>query len=53
MPRRGNIVENRPGIRRLIRHPYLIIYRLDEAAHVVKVLRFSHVARNPKSLRLD
>jgi addiction module RelE/StbE family toxin len=53
MPRRGKAVRVRPGVRRLVRNPYLIVYRIDEAAKMVKVLRFWHGARDPKSLRLD
>ncbi|MHA3772355.1 type II toxin-antitoxin system RelE/ParE family toxin [Verrucomicrobiota bacterium sgz303538] len=49
MPRRGKSVRARP----LVRNPYLIIYQVDEAAQMVKVLRFWHGAREPRSLRLD
>lgn len=52
-PRMGKIVQARSGVRRLVRNPYLIIYRIDEAAEVVNILRFWHRARDPKSLRLD
>ena len=53
MPRRGQAMRARPGVRRLVRNPYLIIYRIDEVAKAVNVLRFWHRARDPKSLRLD
>lgn len=49
----ANDFVSRAGVRRLVRHPYLIIYRIDEAAKAVMVLRFWHGARNPKSLRLE
>ncbi len=53
MPKRGKAILARPGVRRLVRNPYLIIYRIDEAAGTVNILRFWHRARDPKSLRLD
>jgi toxin ParE1/3/4 len=53
MPRRGKAMRARPGVRRLVRNPYLIVYRIDEAAQAVKVLRFWHGARNPKSFRTE
>lgn len=53
MPRRGKALRARQEVRRLFRNPYLIIYRIDEVAKVVTVLRFWHGGRNPKSLRLD
>jgi plasmid stabilization system protein ParE len=30
MPRRGKAMRSRPGVRRLVRNPYLIIYRIEE-----------------------
>jgi plasmid stabilization system protein ParE len=51
MPRRGKGMRARPGVRRLVRNPYLIVYRIDEAASVVSVLRFWHGARNPESFQ--
>ncbi len=53
MPRRGKAFRARPGVRRLVRNPYLIFYQLDESARTVSVLRFWHGARELKSLRLD
>jgi addiction module RelE/StbE family toxin len=49
-PRKGQMLQARPGVRRLIRQPYLIIYRIDEEASRIDVLRFWHHARDPKSL---
>jgi plasmid stabilization system protein ParE len=40
MPRRRKAIRARPGVRRLVRNPYLIIYRIDEPARAVMVLRF-------------
>ena len=53
MPRRGKVLQARPGVRRLVRNPYLIIYRIDEAAQTVHILRFWHHARDLRSLRLE
>ena len=53
MPRRGKLLRARPGVRRLVRNPYLIVYRIDETARAVNILRFWHGARDSKSLRLD
>jgi toxin ParE1/3/4 len=53
MPRRGKTMRARPGVRRLVRSPYLIVYRIDETARAVNVLRFWHGARNPESLRME
>ena len=52
-PKRGMAMNARPGVRRLVRNPYLIIYRLDEDIRVVSILRFWHQSRELKSLRLD
>ena len=40
----------RPGIRvmSIVRFPYLVFYRVDEAAQEVQILRVRHSARNPK-----
>jgi plasmid stabilization system protein ParE len=53
MPRRGKSIRARSGVRRLVRNPYLIIYRIAEAERTVSVLRFWHGARDPNSLPLD
>jgi plasmid stabilization system protein ParE len=43
----GRIVPefNQAQLRELIRNPYRIIYRLDEEAETIEVLRFWHAAR--------
>jgi len=33
--------------------PYLVVYRINEGTHEVRVLRFWHAKRNPSELRLD
>lgn len=51
MPRRGKAMRGRAGVRRLVRNPYLIVYRIDEVTRAVMVLRFWHGARSPESFR--
>ena len=53
MPRRGQVLRARPQVRRLIRHSDLIIYRIDETAGIIHVLRFWHRARDQKSLQFE
>lgn len=52
-PRRGSSLRSRPGARRLVTDPYLVLYRVDQSQRLVKVLRFWHAKRDPKSLLLD
>ncbi|HWM26195.1 MAG TPA: type II toxin-antitoxin system RelE/ParE family toxin [Chthoniobacterales bacterium] len=51
-PERGGNVRSRPGVKKLVRVPYLIFYRVDNARRCVDVLRFWHGAQNPRSLQL-
>lgn len=50
-PHRGAQVRQRPEVRRIVRRPYLIYYRIEENAGVIRILRFWHGARDPKTLR--
>ena len=52
-PERGGNVRRRPGVKKLIRTPYLIFYRVDNARRCVDVLRFWHGAQNPRDLQLE
>jgi toxin ParE1/3/4 len=52
-PERGGNVRSRPGVKKLVRAPYLIFYRVDNARRCVDVLRFWHGAQNPHSLQLE
>ena len=49
LPRRGGQLRARPSVRRLVREPYLVTYRIDETQRVVYVLRFWHAKRDPQS----
>ena len=53
LPHRGGPVRRRPGVRKLVLRPYLIFYRVDDAARRVDVLRFWHGAQDPRGLRLE
>lgn len=44
-PERGGNIEGHPGVRFLILDPYLLVYRVLQDSHKVKVLRFWHGAR--------
>jgi len=44
-PERGGCVAERPGARFVMVHPYLVVYRIAEESHTVRVLRFWHGAR--------
>jgi plasmid stabilization system protein ParE len=39
LPARGNPVRTRPGLRKTVHRPYVIIYRLHEAARLVEIVR--------------
>ena len=46
LPLRGSAVKSRPGVRRLLKDPYLVLYRVDEVRRVVSVQRFWHAKRD-------
>ena len=52
-PERGGNVRRRPGVKKLVRTPYLIFYRVDNVRRCVDVLRFWHGAQNPRGLQLE
>lgn len=52
-PERGGNVRHRPGVKKLVRTPYLIFYRVDTARRCVDILRFWHGAQNPRSMQLE
>lgn len=49
---RGGFVAERPGARFVMAHPYLVVYRIVEKSHTVRVLRFWHGARERIRMRL-
>ena len=52
-PYRGTQVRQRPGVRRIVHRSYLIYYRVEENAGIIRILRAWHGARDPKTLRLS
>lgn len=52
-PEHGGNVRSRPGVKKLVRTPYLIFYRVDSARRCVDVPRFWHGAQNPRDLQLE
>ena len=50
-PERGGHLRERPGARFSVFRSYLVIYRLDDAAQTVRILRFWHGAREHQHLR--
>lgn len=48
-PEAGQLREQRVRRFPLARYPYLIFYRLDEAAETIEVLTIRHAARQPES----
>jgi len=51
-PQRGAVLIGRPGVRFILEHQYLIVYRIEEQTCTVRVLRFWHGARERKWMRL-
>jgi plasmid stabilization system protein ParE len=40
-------------VKKLVRTPYLIFYRVDDTRRCVDVLRFWHGAQDPRGLQLE
>jgi plasmid stabilization system protein ParE len=53
LPMRGAPLRSRPGARRLVRDPYLVVYRVEEGQRVVNVLRFWRAKQNPAAMHLQ
>ena len=53
MQRMGAPVHARPQVRRIFHRPwFLIYYRIDEATHVVEIVRFWDVRQSPAGFTL-
>jgi plasmid stabilization system protein ParE len=50
-PDRGGHLAERPGARFSVVGSYLIVYRMDQPAETVRILRFWHGARERRHLR--
>ena len=53
LPFRGPMMKNRTDLRKLSHPPYyLIVYRVNESARLVAIIRFWDARRNPGQLHL-
>ena len=52
-PQRGKMFLRKLGVRRIVCHPYLLYYRIEMDPDVVRVLRFWHGFRHPKTPRFE
>lgn len=52
LPNRGAPVRLWPGLRKIAHRHYLIIYRVNEAASVVEIVRIWDGRQDPQKLRL-
>jgi plasmid stabilization system protein ParE len=50
LPERGGHLRERPGARFLVVGSYLIVYRIDQEAKRVRILRFWHGARERRRI---
>lgn len=53
LPNRGAPVRKRPGLRKLAHRHYLVIYRVNEAAALVEILRVWDNRQDPARLRVS
>jgi plasmid stabilization system protein ParE len=53
IPHRGALVRKRPGLRKLVHRHYLVIYRVNEAAALVEIVRVWDNRQDPARLRLS
>lgn len=49
----GASLRRRPGVRKLVHAPYVVLYRVDETRQQVRIQRFWHARRDPRSLRTE
>ena len=52
LPHRGAPVQRRPGLRKLAHRHYLIIYRVNDTASLVEIIRIWDNRRDPQRLHL-
>jgi len=53
LPARGAPVRSRPGLRKVVHRHYLVIYRLDDVARRVEIVRVWDGRLDPAGLRLN
>lgn len=52
LPTRGAPVQKRAGLRKLVHRHYLVIYRVNEGAALVEIIRVWDNRQNPSRLRI-
>ena len=53
LPHRGVEVKGRPGYRRILHHPwFLVFYRINEAQHSIEVVRIWDARQDPDAFRI-
>jgi plasmid stabilization system protein ParE len=52
LPSRGAPLRGRPSLRKVVHRHYLIVYRMDQTARLVEVVRVWDGRRDPSDLRL-
>ena len=52
-PLLGPLLHHKPGVRKLVHAPYVVLYRVDDSRQQVRIQRFWHAKRDPRSLRTD
>ena len=52
-PQRGKLFVRKLGVRRIVCRPYLVYYRVETDSNIVRVLRFWHGFRHPKTPRFE
>lgn len=52
MPNRGAAMRKRPALRKIAHRHYLVIYRVNEAANLVEIVRLWDNRQDPRKLRL-
>jgi plasmid stabilization system protein ParE len=52
MPNRGAVMKKRASLRKLVHRHYLIIYRVNDAAGLVEIIRVWDSRQNPNNLQL-
>ena len=52
-PYRGRALQRKRDVRRILRRPYLVYYRIEMNPDLVRMLRFWHGFRHPKTPQFE
>ncbi|MBL9218633.1 MAG: type II toxin-antitoxin system RelE/ParE family toxin [Opitutaceae bacterium] len=52
-PLLGTQLRHRPGVRKAVHAPYVVLYRVDDTGQQIRIQRFWHAKRNPRSLHTE